>query len=393
MLISTSAPVWGLDYYQVERNEYGEYRALLVGNSDYRNGVADLQAPRFDVDRLKTVLQQSRYGADNLNFAEIRVLQDATKHQILENIRSTFKDADADDVSYFYFSGHGALDTSTGQAYICTVDAEYLDDNISVNELKAVLDTIKGTKIVIIDSCHSGGFISKSVTTDEPAIESGNIISDKFNNKLIKTFSESPKAYLIGNGYNVITAASMYEMAYESYEAGWGWGGHFTNAIVKGCGYSAPYYLADANSDGVVTFGEIYNYTKHSTYTSHVQVYSSDNYGMEFVGDFDFGAYEKFEKSSGLVNDVDLGKQWSIQLSNEVDPYSVDSQSVYVVENWKRVVSCSISLLPDRRAIVIKPINPYKSDTEYSIVIENTVKDINGNKLFKPTYMNFKTIP
>jgi len=62
--------------------------------------------------------------------------------------------SDENDISIFYFAGHG------GQSQ----DIEYLsfyDKSISDVELDKKLDNITGTLIIILDSCHSGGFIEE----------------------------------------------------------------------------------------------------------------------------------------------------------------------------------------------------------------------------------------
>jgi hypothetical protein len=87
------------------------YRALCVGVGDYIQGSDnDLFAPPYDVDRMRQILQQCRFGTSNTTFFNIGYLKDwqATKSNILQSISSTFSGADSNDISYFYFSGHGS---------------------------------------------------------------------------------------------------------------------------------------------------------------------------------------------------------------------------------------------------------------------------------------------
>jgi len=86
------------------------YRALCVGVGDYiQVSDNDLSAPSYDVDRIRQILQQCRFGTSNTTFSNIGYLKDwqATKTNILQSISSTFSGADSNDISYFYFSGHG----------------------------------------------------------------------------------------------------------------------------------------------------------------------------------------------------------------------------------------------------------------------------------------------
>ena len=97
------------------------YRAYCVGVGDYIWGSDnDLSAPPYDVDRMCYTLSKCRFGSSNTPFSNIWYLKDwqATKSNILYNITSyCFIGADNNDISYFYFSGHGALVGNT--SYIC----------------------------------------------------------------------------------------------------------------------------------------------------------------------------------------------------------------------------------------------------------------------------------
>jgi hypothetical protein len=148
------------------------YRALLVGVGDYINGDpypgGDLNGPPENVDRMRLILEQCKFGSSNTTFSIINddlIDFNATKVAILDGIASTFSGADDNDVSYFYYAGHGYLDSGTNISYLCPADnpITILDLNalISVNELESHLSAIPGTKVVILDTCHSGGFIGK----------------------------------------------------------------------------------------------------------------------------------------------------------------------------------------------------------------------------------------
>jgi hypothetical protein len=151
------------------------HRALLIGVGDYKNfphfypvanETTDLPSPPYDVDKMRQTLEQCKFGSLNSAFYIINELKDwdAAKTAIFDGISFTFSGADDNDISYFYFSGHGYLDTGSNISYLCPSDTSLAIDTstmISVDELESVLSTIPGTKVVIIDSCHSGGFIGK----------------------------------------------------------------------------------------------------------------------------------------------------------------------------------------------------------------------------------------
>jgi len=190
------------------------YRALCVGVGDYIQGSDnDLSAPPYDVDKIRQILQQCRFGTSNTIFSNINYLKDwqATKSNILQSISYTFSGADSNDISYFYFSGHGSRFGNT--SYICPADmTSFVDSAISVDELEAALSAIPGIKVVFLDSCYSGGFIGKAIgntTVSKEKLES-------FNDEVINVFSQSQsKSLLTSNQYKVLTSCHYYQQCWE----------------------------------------------------------------------------------------------------------------------------------------------------------------------------------
>jgi len=239
------------------------YRALCVGVGDYILGNDnDLNAPAYDVDRIRQILQQCRFGTSNTTFSNIGYLKDwqATKSNILQSISSTFSGADSNDISYFYFSGHGSRLGNT--SYICPADiTSFTDSAISVNELETALSAIPGTKVVFLDSCYSGGFIGKSM--DKTIISKENL--ESFNDEVINVFSQAQtKGLLTTNEYKVLTSSHYYQECMELAPATPGDFdpfGVFTMALCDGCGYFGS-YPADTNLDTKVSLQETYIYVK-----------------------------------------------------------------------------------------------------------------------------------
>ena len=243
------------------------YRALLVGVGDYEN-FSDLSGPPYDVDRMIEVFNQCKFGSDEVEFSPIVSLKDlnATKEAIINGIISTFSGADNNDVSYFYFSGHGdcgACVWGLFTSYICPTNSllTSYDNDISINELETALSAILGTKVVILDSCFSGGFIGKSkgkITNSK-----GEAIS--FNDEIINVFSQAQsKGLLTVNKYKVLTSSHYYQSCMETSPH---WidnnpFGLFTAAFCDGCGYrylDDP-LLADEDSNYKISLDEMYEY-------------------------------------------------------------------------------------------------------------------------------------
>ncbi|MBY8988343.1 MAG: caspase family protein, partial [Candidatus Lokiarchaeota archaeon] len=140
------------------------YRAFCIGVDEYVNAdgvnITNLEGPSDNVNRIIQVFGDCKFGTGEVEFSTPVSLKNlnATKTAIISGIASTFSGADENDVSYFYFAGHGGWDFNT--CYICPTDIllTSYDNEISVNELESALSAIPGTKVVILDSCFSGGF-------------------------------------------------------------------------------------------------------------------------------------------------------------------------------------------------------------------------------------------
>jgi len=244
------------------------YRALLVGVGDYiyfPDGInKDLSAPSYDVDRMQQTLEHCKFGESNIEFAgNIYYWKDhyATKSNILGGINAIFSKADSNDISYFYFSGHGGGSGSI--YYICPADTSSIDSIITVDELETALSAIPGTKVVFLDTCHSGGFIGKrrkEIIVSREELES-------FNDEIINIFSQAQsKGLLTTNQYKVLTACASDQLSWEVDPLFGNPYGYFTKALCEGCGYDTynhP-YPADTNKDTKVSLQEAYIYIKDS---------------------------------------------------------------------------------------------------------------------------------
>jgi YD repeat-containing protein len=246
---------WGF-HYSIQASSV--YRAFLVGVGDYKyfpdtHGNSDLPSPPYDVERMHDILNHSSSGFSLIN--ELINLH-ATKLAILNGIANAFSGADADDVSYFYFAGHGL--NSSGVSYLCSTDVSYyspLSSYISTNELESALSAIPGTKVVILDSCHSGGFIGKQIGEEEISTN-----AQEFNDNVIDVFLSRD---LTSSQYKVLTSCLSSQTAIELIPSEGDPWGLFSDVLCEGCGYdyySHP-YCADENANGEITLDEAYDYT------------------------------------------------------------------------------------------------------------------------------------
>ena len=251
------------------------YRALLIGNT-YPGTSSQLPGPDVDAKGFAAMLKTMATS----NYTVTTAIN-VTAPEILAGIGSAFAGATANDVSVFYYSGHGVQDFGSDyHGALCGTEDTY----IRVAELKAALDTIPGTKVVILDSCFSGQFIGKGTAAQKAM--------DDFNSAVIAAFSAGTRSEgdLASSGYYVMTAASLQET---SVSTGTSYGkpvGLMTEVMLYGSGYNegnggyVGSFPADKNKNGSFTFAEVANYTKswidsNKPDGQHTQLYFFDGTG------------------------------------------------------------------------------------------------------------------
>ena len=231
------------------------YRALCIGNSDYMLS-EDLDGPVNDAQAMAATLSKYRYSVTKKT--------NLSKSQILSAIDSAFKGAASNDVSLFFYSGHGANNDAGTMGYLCGVNEEF----VAFTTLASALNKIPGKVIVILDSCDSGNAVIKNAN--------GKYDPVKFNRAAIDVFAQADAASdtapkngeLRTSKFLVITAGTKNENTSDISLDGKLWGGLFTRYFVEGAGCSFPYGTfsnsipCDSNADRKITLTEMYNYTK-----------------------------------------------------------------------------------------------------------------------------------
>jgi len=215
-------------------------RAILLGNADYPGSRNDLAGPPYDVERLESVFNDSDFG-DRGDFAEVQTYADFTRADLEKAIADMRPSVGKEDITYFYYSGHGSTDGRTSS--ICM-----MNENITVNELKEMLDTLAGVKVVFLDSCFSGGFIGKDIVKNSDL--------EKFNEDVVEVFGSRAKDLKEGP-YKVLTASSKTETSIEF--SGNPPYGIFTKLLTDSAGYEGT-YPADSDGDGDVSLRESYDH-------------------------------------------------------------------------------------------------------------------------------------
>lgn len=215
------------------------YRAFFVGVGDYMFfSSADLTAPPYNVKRLEQRFGQCKFGEDEIEFAVIETLvnYNATKENILNGILSVFAESDDNDISYFYYMGHGGL--KDGIPIVTPTDTRFtLETSITVHELEEYLGKIPGIKVVFIESCHSGNFINKGKMD--------------FNELVVNIFAKNSKDLLNKESYQVLTSSTSEQFTWT--HSTWS---YFCNGLLYGC----QDLNADINEDEIVDLTELHNY-------------------------------------------------------------------------------------------------------------------------------------
>jgi hypothetical protein len=193
-----------------------------------------------------------------------------SKATIQDDITALKSQVGPDDVVVFYFSGHGMTDgqhewfVPYGGVDPVTLEgdtAQSIEDNEFGNML-SVLDTPR--KVVILDTCNSGGFIGNTLEVDIVPGSSGgslHIVTPATIAKAIAnyfSFQSSPNGISPYGGAMVLSAAGAGESCYETNQLG-------SKTINHGV---MTYYLlqtaafGDLNNDGSVTGLEAFSLVK-----------------------------------------------------------------------------------------------------------------------------------
>lgn len=222
------------------------YRALLIGN--YYDG--DLPGCDRDANTMENMLKSMTATPYNA----ITKIIDADADVILSSIPRAFRGAKNNDVSLFYYSGHGAGKTGD------LIGADWY--GVSFKKLRTELDKIPGDKIVILDSCYSGNAINKGEAEEETEMEA-------YVDAAVEAFSNSvtPKAGELSKGrYYVITACRKNQTSLSVGDSQGNSFGLFTRYFEEACGWDevgdcSLDMIADFNQDGMIALNEAYRKT------------------------------------------------------------------------------------------------------------------------------------
>lgn len=221
-----------------------QYRALIIGQS-YAGTSYVLYGPANDARSLRFCLAEMQKTSWT-----VTQKTNLTASGILSAIESAFSQATENDVSLFYYSGHGAQNGALFGGDLT---------QLSPDSLRLALDAVPGRKIVIVDACYSGQLIDESTVMSLTADD-----APDFNSSFLSAFTTRSRGALNADGYFVISSAGPRELAAEGTVESDGSSkimGFFTYGLCKGLGWdgvtsrSGP-SLADQNADEAISMKE-----------------------------------------------------------------------------------------------------------------------------------------
>ncbi len=274
--------------------DYDRY-AIVYGISDYPT-VQDLTSTDDDANDMSDLLLSQGFDVilrvtdDPVQTPTVPPsppnIDEASYDQLDRDFQTVAGQADLDDLFVFYFSGHGtqvsagSSENTPGsdekdEAIVLVNDALALEEYLRDDTLADWLQKIPcARRVVILDSCYSGGFISNSLEAD--AI-SQNYTEDGANG-LFETLGNAIYLYANFQDYGsdippgealVMAASGELDYAYET----------------DGNGVMTRYLLesatgGDFNRDGYVTVTESYFYIYRNINKNFNMLYGPSGYSF-----------------------------------------------------------------------------------------------------------------
>jgi hypothetical protein len=256
--------------------KYDKY-AIVYGIADYGGSLSSLQYPDDDADSMSLLLANRGYTVT------LRKNSEATKAQLLTDIDGiVLSGAGEDDLFLFYFSGHGGqwgtgpepVNADSAEEWISLYGSGYPPDLGTTFSDDALVDALQAIpcrkKVIILDSCNSGGFIANALEADgtppsaaEGAEDLGSLLSKSI--RMYANFTES-SADIPPWKALVISAAGERESSWDAATYGHG---VFTYYLLEAA------RQGDANGDGWVTVTEAFAYAKRMIYRDWNSYYGS----------------------------------------------------------------------------------------------------------------------
>lgn len=151
-----------------------QYYALIVGVGDYQEEMIPPINLDITAKNLYETLLNNGWKKSNM---KLLLNENATKCTILDSIKWLDRNEDQNDIVLFYFGGHSINNLTFSykeegdffDEYICPFDSKGLNrkKDIQDKELNKELNKLDSKNVVLIlDTCHSGGFFETKKNQD-----------------------------------------------------------------------------------------------------------------------------------------------------------------------------------------------------------------------------------
>lgn len=188
--------------------------ALVVGVASFRNPRLNLKYTDKDADAVAELLRDPMYGRFRADHVRLIKDSEATTVNIRAGLDWLAHKASEDDLAVIYIATHGTAREQdvAGANYVLTYDTDVESENglystaIPMVEISTIIRTrVKALKVaVILDTCHSAGALSKTVT-----------IPASVSHEMVEHIRE-------GTGRMILAASQGEENSYEIAKYGHG---------------------------------------------------------------------------------------------------------------------------------------------------------------------------
>ncbi len=208
--------------------------ALLIGVSEYSEGLRPISSAILDVEAMRRVLEHPDMGA----FDQVTVLPNPDKGSMEKAVDDLFADRQKDDLVLLYFSGHG-LKAQNARFFLSTRETGR-DQNgdfrrataLAASKLQEyITDSRSQRQIIILDCCFSGALVLGMPIKGEINIQEE----------------------LGGKGRAILTSSSPIEYSFESEDNDLS---IYTKYLVEGIETGA----ADQDGDQLISVNELHEY-------------------------------------------------------------------------------------------------------------------------------------
>ncbi|MFN6567820.1 serine/threonine phosphatase [Dendronalium sp. ChiSLP03b] len=211
--------------------------ALLIGVSEYGNGLSPLPAASKDVEAMREVLENPEIGG----FDWVTPLINPERQAMEEAIYTLFVNRNKDDLLLLFFSGHGVKDDG-GNLYLATrntrkeQEALVQPTAVAANYIQNIMSNSRSKRqVVILDCCFSGAFAQGMTAKDDSSVP--------------------VKQQLGGEGRAVLTSSTSTQYSFElpGFDLS-----IYTHFLVEGIRTG----IADRDRDSAVSIDELHEYAR-----------------------------------------------------------------------------------------------------------------------------------